>query len=109
MKRRIEFTKLVLLAVMLTYFLTVGVGAYLSFVDTTQYSTLAVLVGAPVTTAIGFYAWKAKAENVLKYKNDNKAISALKILEGATALPENEASESTYDELSDGKGDDEDE
>ena len=40
-------------------------------IDYTQYSTLAMLVGAPTATAIGFYAWKAKAENVIKIKNEN--------------------------------------
>ena len=39
--------------------------------DHAQYSTLAMLVGAPTATAIGFYAWKAKAENVIKIKNEN--------------------------------------
>ncbi len=72
-KAKLEFSKLILLLVMLTYFIAVGVGVHLSLVDFTQYSTLAMLVGAPTATAIGFYAWKAKAENVLKYKKENKA------------------------------------
>jgi hypothetical protein len=67
----VEFSKLVLALVMATYFVAVGVGVYLSFVDAMQYSTLAMLVGAPTATAIGFYAWKAKAENVVKIKKAN--------------------------------------
>lgn len=43
----------------------------LSLIDYTQYSTLAMLVGAPTATAIGFYAWKAKAENVIKIKQEH--------------------------------------
>jgi len=44
----------------------VVIGVYLSLIDVTQYSTLAMLVGAPTATALGFYAWKAKNENVKK-------------------------------------------
>jgi putative Mn2+ efflux pump MntP len=67
-----EFSKLILMLVMATYFIAVGVGVRLSFIDYMQYSTLAMLVGAPTAVAIGFYAWKAKSENVLKYKKENK-------------------------------------
>jgi nitrate/nitrite transporter NarK len=70
-KRKIEFTKLILALVMLVYFLTVGLGIHLSLIDPMQFSTLAMLVGAPTATAIGFYAWKAMAENVLKIKKEN--------------------------------------
>jgi Na+/H+ antiporter NhaD/arsenite permease-like protein len=71
-KRKIEFSKTILMFVMLAYFVTVGVGIHLSLIDPMQYSTLAMLVGAPTATAIGFYAWKAKAENVLKIHKENK-------------------------------------
>lgn len=70
-KKSFEFSKLVLLVVMILYLIAAGVGIALSFIDYTQYSTLAMLVGAPTATAIGFYAWKAKAENVIKIKNEN--------------------------------------
>jgi hypothetical protein len=70
-RKTFEFTKLILVLVMLTYFVTVGFGIYLCLTDYTQYSTLAMLVGAPTATAIGFYAWKAKAENTLKIKKEN--------------------------------------
>lgn len=70
-KKSVEFSKLILLVVMLVYFITVGVGIKLSFIDYTQYSTLAMLVGAPTATALGFYAWKAKAENIIKIKKEN--------------------------------------
>ena len=61
-KRRIEFSKLILFLVMIGYFVTVGVGIKLSFINPSLYSTLAMLVGAPTATALGFYAWKARAE-----------------------------------------------
>lgn len=83
-KRKVEFSKLILLFVMFTYFIAVGVGVKLSFIDYTQYSTLAMLVGAPTATAIGFYAWKAKAENTLKIKKENP-----KETEGSTFDPSN--------------------
>lgn len=70
-KRTFEFSKLVLLAVMVLYFVAAGVGIAISFIDYTQYSTLAMLVGAPTATAIGFYAWKAKSENVIKIKQEH--------------------------------------
>lgn len=70
-KKHFEFSKLVLLSVMILYFFAAGVGIAISLVDYTQYSTLAVLVGAPTAAAIGFYSWKAKAENVIKIKKEN--------------------------------------
>ncbi len=70
-KKGFEFSKIVLLVVMVLYLVAVGVGVILSFIDYTQYSTLAMLVGAPTATAIGFYAWKAKAENVIKIKREH--------------------------------------
>lgn len=70
-KKSFEFSKLVLLVVMILYLIAAGVGIALSFIDYTQYSTLAMLVGAPTATAIGFYAWKAKAENDIKIKQEH--------------------------------------
>lgn len=70
-KKRFEFSKLVLISVMILYFFAAGVGIAISFIDYAQYSTLAMLVGAPTATAIGFYSWKAKAENVIKIKKEN--------------------------------------
>ncbi len=70
-KKVVEFTKIVLLVVIVLYLVVVGVGIALSFIDYTQYSTLAILVGPPTATAIGFYAWKAKAENVIKIKQEH--------------------------------------
>ena len=70
-KKKHEFSKLILLLVMLAYFITVGVGIKLSLIDPTQFSTLAMLVGAPTATALGFYAWKARTENMIKIKKAN--------------------------------------
>jgi hypothetical protein len=70
-KKKIEFSKLILIIVMLSYFITVGVGIKLSLIDPTQFSTLAMLVGAPTATALGFYTWKARTENMIKFKQRN--------------------------------------
>ena len=83
-KRRVEFSKLILGIVIFAYFIVVGVGIKLSLIDYTQYSTLAMLVGAPTATAIGFYAWKAKAENIVKIKKENPQET-----EGVTIDPSN--------------------
>jgi nicotinamide riboside transporter PnuC len=64
---KLEFSKLVLACVMLTFFLVTAVGIYITvFVDCTQYGVLTTFVGAATTSALGFYLWKAKNENVEK-------------------------------------------
>jgi hypothetical protein len=70
-KGGVEFSKLILMLVMFAYFIVIGVGIRLCFLDPSQFSTLAMLVGGPTATAIVFYSWKAKCENVLKYKKEN--------------------------------------
>ena len=70
-KRRIEFSKFVLAFVLLTYFVGVGVGVKISLVDTSQLGVLLAFIGAPTAATIGFYTWKAKAENVIKIKKSN--------------------------------------
>lgn len=61
-----EFSKLVLGAVMLLFFAGAAFGAYIVTCDTSGLGVLLSYIGAPTVTAIGFYAWKAKNENVLK-------------------------------------------
>ena len=70
-KRKFEFTKFVLAFVLLTYFVGVAVGAKISLTDTSQLGALLAFIGAPTTATIGFYTWKAKAENVIKIKKAN--------------------------------------
>ena len=38
--------------------------------DISQLGVLLAYIGTPTTVAIGFYAWKAKAENVVKIKRE---------------------------------------
>lgn len=74
-KTKIEFSKAVLLLVMATYFVGLIVGIKIVLLDTTQLTALLVYIGGPTTTAIAFYSWKAKAENLLKIKKENPDIS----------------------------------
>lgn len=70
-RRKIEFSKLIIVLVLLTYFVGVYIGVKISLIDTTQLGALLVYIGTPTATAIGFYCWKAKAENILKIKREN--------------------------------------
>ena len=66
---KFEFSKFVLALVMLTFFAVAAVGIYICiFVDCTQYTVLTTFVGAIAGTAVAFYSWKAKNENVEKIK-----------------------------------------
>jgi hypothetical protein len=67
-KTRAEFSKILILLVMATYFVGVFVGVKLVFMDTTQLGVLLAFIGTPTAAAIGFYCWKAKAENLVKIK-----------------------------------------
>ena len=61
-----EFSKIVLAAAMITYELVTLFGIYCVTNDGSLLPELFLFVGAPTSVAIGFYAWKAKAENLLK-------------------------------------------
>ena len=65
-----EFSKIILGLVMLLYFLGAVFGGYIVAVDHTGIEALLTYIGAPTATAIGFYAWKARAENVIKISKD---------------------------------------
>lgn len=71
--RKFEFSKLVLSAVLLTYFAGFGLGVWAVLLDPSQLGVLLAYAGSPAVTAIGFYTWKAKAENVVKIKKANPA------------------------------------
>lgn len=68
---KIEFSKIILFAVLCTYFVGLYVGVKIVYIDVTQLGVLLTYIGAPTATAIGFYSWKAKAENVVKIKKAN--------------------------------------
>lgn len=72
-RRKIECSKLVLWAVLMTYFAGFIVGARAVVLDPSQLGVFLAYVGTPTATVIGFYSWKAKAENVVKIKQANPA------------------------------------
>lgn len=66
--KKITFTKLVVAAVMVLYFIGAGIGVWVVAVCHEYIGELLVYIGAPTATAIGFYCWKAKAENEIKIR-----------------------------------------
>lgn len=70
-KRKFEFVKIILLLVLFTYFVGVYIGAKIVLIDFSQLGVLLAFIGTPTAAAIGFYCWKAKAENTIKIKKDN--------------------------------------
>lgn len=64
--KKLEFSKLVLGAAVLTWFAGAIFGAFIVIEERTQLGELLTYIGAPAATAFGFYYWKAKAENVVK-------------------------------------------
>jgi len=65
-RRSIEFSKIVLAVVTGLYIVTVVVGFFVVVPNPEHAGELFAFVGAPTSVAIGFYAWKAKAENIKK-------------------------------------------
>lgn len=73
-KKKFEFSKIIMVSVMLTYYialifgmsiiwrLSTNLSPYIGTAITAFFS----FVGAPVAVAIGFYSWKAKNENISK-------------------------------------------
>ena len=67
MRRRRETSKVVLAVVLIVCFVFTGIIIYGWLVlDRTDAAGLAGVILAPAATALGFYSWKAKAENEIK-------------------------------------------
>lgn len=73
--KKYEFSKIVLLLVLSTYFIGVFVGIKIVFIDVSQLGVVLAFIGTPTAAAIAFYCWKAKAENILKIKQENPEIT----------------------------------
>ena len=56
----------VLWAVVITYFIGVALGVYASIKDPTNVGMVLGYIGGVAAVGIGFYSWKAKAENIIK-------------------------------------------
>ena len=66
-RRPFEFSKIILAIVMATYELVTGFGIIIVWTkNDSLLPELLTFVGAPTAVAIGFYAWKARAENIRK-------------------------------------------
>lgn len=74
MKR--EFSKLVLSAAIVTWLAGAVFGGVIVALEHSQLGELLAYIGAPAATAFGFYYWKAKCENVIKY--NKKELDKLK-------------------------------
>ena len=82
-KEKPTFTKSIMTIVVLLYFLGAILGGILvaaaaitdvklgGAIDSQMFIAYAAYIGGPTATAIGFYAWKSKAENILKIQNSN--------------------------------------
>ena len=64
-------TKVLLFSVLITYFIAFAIGIWVVLQDISQLGTLLTFVGGVTATAVAFYCWKAKAENLLKIKAAN--------------------------------------
>ena len=67
-----EFSKIVLGSAVVIWAAGAVFGAYIVNEEREQLRELLAYIGAPTATAFGFYAWKAKAENVLKIAKSKK-------------------------------------
>lgn len=67
-REKISFTKAVLSVVLLTYFVGLVVGIYVTMKDYSQFGILATYIATPTTAVIALYCWKSKAENMIKLK-----------------------------------------
>lgn len=74
MKR--EFSKLVLSAAVIVWLAGAVFGGVIVSLEHSQLGELLAYIGAPAATAFGFYYWKAKCENVIKY--NQKELDKLK-------------------------------
>jgi len=64
--QRIEFSKIVLGAVMITYFLAFAIGLRIVAENSEYLHVFYTFVGGTTGVAVSFYSWKAKNENVKK-------------------------------------------
>ena len=79
-QKRVEFSKIILGAVMVTYFIGLFFAIYavnkilMEYPDSAVQALISLFgyIGAPISIAIGFYSWKAKHENTIKIQCANE-------------------------------------
>ena len=79
--RKPEFSKIVLAAAVITWLAGAVFGGFIVSGEPALLGELLAYIGAPTATAFGFYAWKAKNENIVKYNKSQ--IDKLKQLSDA--------------------------
>ena len=67
-----EFSKIIMVMILITYFFGVIIGGFIVFKDPDQLTAYLPYIGTATTAVIGFYLWKAKNENVIKIAKANK-------------------------------------
>lgn len=65
---KFEFSKLILVVAYITAVFFTAVTAYVAIAggDAASFANIVLAIWALVSTAVGFYFWKAKAENIIK-------------------------------------------
>lgn len=81
-KRSTTSKRLLLFVCLYSFILLLGVVAAWVVFDRSDAAGLAGVVISPAVTAIGFYSWKAKAENVLKLQKQGLKITMEDIDDG---------------------------
>ena len=76
-KKKIEMSKLILYALFVVMVSMIIISVALAFAGmATAYEIAMTGVFSLATISVGFYYWKAKAENMHKYKQDDKITMA---------------------------------
>ena len=82
-KEKFSFTKMTMCVIFVMFIVGAIIGGILVVIsaihdmsmdlqiDTGMYIAYATYLGAPTATAVGFYAWKSKAENILKIQQSH--------------------------------------
>lgn len=77
LKKKIEMSKLILYALFIVIIAMIIISVILAFAGTaTAYEIAMTGVFSLASIAVGFYYWKAKAENMHKYKQDDRITMA---------------------------------
>lgn len=70
----LEFTKIILLIVLSTYFIGVWTGMCIVLREPEQLGVYLTYIATPTTAVVLAYCWKSKAENIIRMKNENPHI-----------------------------------
>ena len=72
MNKKFQFSKVVLAVAVIVWVIGTILGWYYVFTRDAGLIEILAYIGSPVAVAYGFYAWKSKAENVIKMSKDIK-------------------------------------